>query len=143
MNNGKLIFAQLMEHVPSWQLQACVRRYHGDRYVKTFSCRDQFLTMAFAQLTSRESLRDIEAFFGTSDNAVRTQFWVAISVYVLVALVKKRLNLAPSMLTILQVLELTVFEKMPLKGAFSRVVGNENNSIEIPCGCEQPDLFDS
>jgi len=61
MNTGKLIFAQLMQHVPAWQFQECVSRYQGDRYVKSFSCRDQFLAMAFAQLTGRESLRDIEA----------------------------------------------------------------------------------
>jgi hypothetical protein len=392
MNSGKLIFAQLMEHIPFWQLQECVSRYQGDRYVKTFSCRDQFLAMAFAQLTSRESLRDIEAclraqnrklyhlglrgrvsrntlsnanmqrdwriwqdlallliavarklyagedfgvelagaayaldattidlclslfpwasfrsakggiklhtlldlrgniptlalitpaavhevklmdqlcteagaiyiadrgyldfarlwriksrqaffltrakrntrtrrlasrpvdrttglvcdqevvltvaasrrdyperlrrvvyvdpesgkryvfltnhfelpaltiaqlykrrwqvelffkwikqhlrikaFFGTSDNAVRTQLWIALSVYVLVAIVKKRLELEPSLYTILQVLGLTVFEKMPLKEAFSGVLDNDIDSIDIPSCCIQPDFFD-
>lgn len=50
-----------MEHVSKYEFQKCVRRYKGDRKIKTFSCWDQFLAMAFAQLTYRESLRDIEA----------------------------------------------------------------------------------
>ena len=50
-----------MEHLPHKEFQKCVSRYRGDRYLKSFSCWDQFLAMAFAQLTYRESLRDIEA----------------------------------------------------------------------------------
>jgi Domain of unknown function (DUF4372)/Transposase DDE domain len=61
MNNGRTVFSQLMEHLPNKEFQKCVSRYHGDRYLKSFSCWDQFLAMAFAQLTYRESLRDIEA----------------------------------------------------------------------------------
>jgi transposase len=56
----------------------------------------------------------IKAFFGTSENAVKTQVWIAISVYVLVAIVKKRLHLGKSLYTILQILSITVFEKEPL-----------------------------
>ena len=61
MNSGKSIFAQLMDFVPSKAFRRCVKRYLGDYKLKTFSCWDQFLCMAFAQLTYRESLRDIEA----------------------------------------------------------------------------------
>jgi len=61
MNSGKTIFAQLMDFLPSKSFQRCVKRYHGTYKLKTFSCWDQFLCMAFAQLTYRESLRDIEA----------------------------------------------------------------------------------
>ena len=61
MNSGKSIFSQLMDFVPYHEFQKCVQRYHGHHKVKTFSCWDQFLTMAFAQLTYRESLRDIQA----------------------------------------------------------------------------------
>lgn len=61
MNQGKLVFAQLMQHLPLTTFRRCVARYEGERKVKTFSCLDQFLSMAFAQLTYRESLRDIEA----------------------------------------------------------------------------------
>ena len=57
---GKLVFAQLMDFLPRHDFDACVRRYGGDRRPRGFSCRDQFLAMAFAQLTFRESLRDIE-----------------------------------------------------------------------------------
>ena len=59
VNQSKTIFAQLMEHLPIHDFRKCVRRYQGNRYVKSFSCYDQFLSMAFAQLTYRESLRDI------------------------------------------------------------------------------------
>src|SRR5436190_17204147 len=61
MNSGKSIFAQLMDYLPAKAFQSCVTRYRGDYKLKSFSCWDQFLCMAFAQLTYRESLRDIEA----------------------------------------------------------------------------------
>lgn len=61
MYAGKLVFAQVMEHLPLHTFRRIVRRYAGERKVKSFSCLDQFLCMAFAQLTYRESLRDIEA----------------------------------------------------------------------------------
>ena len=60
----------------------------------------------------------IKQFFGTSENAVKTQIWIAVSVYVLVAIVRKKLNLNVSLYTLLQVLSLTLFEKMPLQQAF-------------------------
>jgi len=60
MNRGKLVFAQLMQHLPLTTFRRCVTRYRGTFKVKSFSCLDQFLCMAFAQLTYRESLRDIE-----------------------------------------------------------------------------------
>src|SRR5438876_9925014 len=59
MYSGPLVFAQLMEFLPRHEFNNCVRRYQGDRRHRGFSCRDQFLCMAFAQLTFRESLRDI------------------------------------------------------------------------------------
>jgi hypothetical protein len=58
---GRTVFAQLMMHVPQTTFQRCVARYGGDYKASRFSCWDQFLCMAFAQLTYRESLRDIEA----------------------------------------------------------------------------------
>ena len=60
MDSGKLVFAQLMDFMPRRDFDACVRRYDGNRRLRGFSCRDQFLCLAFAQLTFRESLRDIE-----------------------------------------------------------------------------------
>jgi hypothetical protein len=60
MNQGKLVFAQLMQHLPLTTFRRCVARYQGQFKVQSFSCLDQFLCMAFAQLTYRESLRDIE-----------------------------------------------------------------------------------
>ena len=61
MNEGKYVFAQVMEHLPLSTFHRCVGRYAGTHKVKRFSCLDQYLAMAFAQLTYRESLRDIEA----------------------------------------------------------------------------------
>ena len=61
MNTGRTVFSQLIEHAPSKEFQKCVARYRGDFHFRGFSCWDQYLAMAFAQLTYRESLRDIEA----------------------------------------------------------------------------------
>ena len=61
MHEGRSAFAQVMQRVHREQFQRCVSRYRGDYKVRKFSCRDQFLAMSFAQLTYRESLRDIEA----------------------------------------------------------------------------------
>jgi len=61
MRAGKFVFAQLMEFLPWKRFQRLVLKYDGDRYVKHFSCSDQFLSMALAQFTYRESLRDLEA----------------------------------------------------------------------------------
>jgi hypothetical protein len=61
MHQGKLVFAQVMAHLPLSTFRRCVARYDGEHKVKSFSCLDQFYAMAFAQLTFRESLRDIEA----------------------------------------------------------------------------------
>ena len=60
MYEGQLVFAQLMDHLPMHTFRRTVARFGGDRWVKSFSCQEQFRAMAFAQLTYRESLRDIE-----------------------------------------------------------------------------------
>ena len=80
----------------------------------------------------------IKAFYGTSENAVKTQIWIAISIYVLVAIVKKRLNLERSLYTILQILSVTSFEKMPLWQALSQV-NYEQLGLEVD---NQLNLFD-
>ena len=61
MNTGKFVFSQVMAHLPLTTFRRCVARYDGEHKVKHFTCLDQYLCMAFAQLTYRESLRDIEA----------------------------------------------------------------------------------
>ena len=61
MNIGRTVFSQLIEHLPGKEFQKCVARYDGDARLRGFSCWDQLLAMSFAQLTYRESLRDIEA----------------------------------------------------------------------------------
>jgi hypothetical protein len=81
---------------------------------KLYKCRWQ-VELFFKWI--KQHLR-IKAFFGTSENAVKSQIWIAVSVYVLVAIVKKRLALAASLYEILQVLSLTLFEKTPVNGLF-------------------------
>jgi len=61
MNTGQIIFSQVIDHLPMYHFHQCVQRYKGLHKVQSFSCLDQFLSMSFAQLTYRESLRDIEA----------------------------------------------------------------------------------
>jgi len=61
MSTGRTVFARLIDHLSPSAFRTCVARYHGDRKISRFSCWDQYLCMAFAQLTYRESLRDIEA----------------------------------------------------------------------------------
>jgi hypothetical protein len=70
----------------------------------------------------------IKAFYGTSKNAVKTQVWIAIAVYVLVAIVKKRLDLEPSLYTILQILSVTLFEKTPILQALSQIDDIQNDT---------------
>ena len=60
MHAGRIVFSQLLDFLPKKQFDKCVRRYRGNRRIKTFSCFDQYLCMAFAQITYRQSLRDIE-----------------------------------------------------------------------------------
>ncbi len=64
----------------------------------------------------------IKTFFGTSENAVKTQIWTAISVYVLIAIMKKQLALKPDLYTILQILSVTLFEKRPILQAFANEI---------------------
>ena len=71
MNTGRSIFSQIMDFLPLYELNKCIRRYRGDYKVQSFTCLNQFYTMAFAQLTYRESLRDIEACL----NALRSKLY--------------------------------------------------------------------
>ena len=78
----------------------------------------------------------IKKFYGTSENAVKSQIWIAVSVYVLVAIVKKRLNLDASLYTLLQIFSLTLFEKMPIQQAFAgndptKNQGKNNNQLNL------------
>ena len=81
----------------------------------------------------------IKAFYGTSENAVKTQIWIAISVYVLVAIIKKRMKLDLSLYTILQIFSITLFEKMPILQALT----DTDYKNKITNGHIQLNLFDS
>ena len=86
----------------------------------------------------KQNLR-IKAFYGTSENAVKTQIWIAISVYVLVAIIKKRLKIDVSLYTILQIFSVSIFEKIPILQALTDDA-YKNQTIE---GCKQLKLFES
>jgi len=78
----------------------------------------------------------IKRFYGTSHNAVKTQIWIAVSVYVLIAIVRKRLKLKASLYTLLQIFSVSMFEKMPIKSAFSPEncrmhMGDDHNQLEL------------
>ena len=79
----------------------------------------------------------IKRFYGTSENAVKSQIWIAVSVYVLVAIGKKRLNLDASLYTLLQILSVTLFEKMPI---YQTLIGNDSKSSDH-VQCNQLNLF--
>lgn len=81
----------------------------------------------------------IKSFFGTAENAVKSQIWIAISVYVLVAIIKKRLNVKTDLYTILQILSLTLFEKMPL----NQILTDRSYSNEVCVMRNQLNLFDN
>jgi hypothetical protein len=80
----------------------------------------------------------IKAFFGTSENAVKTQIWIAVSVYVLVAIVRKRLRLDASLYQILQILSITLFEKVPILQALEA----SDSQSDLPDSSNQLNLFD-
>lgn len=81
----------------------------------------------------------IKSFYGTSENAVKTQIWIAITVYVLVAIIKKRMQIELSLYTILQILSVSIFEKMPISQAFTET----EYKNQITTGPKQLNLFDS
>ncbi len=164
MNSGRYILTQVLDIIHWQTLSRLAARYN----IRTrhFGCRQQLICMGFAQLTWRESLRDIEEclnakgpaalylnrwqiellmslrstlraacgslsrlarlfrwikqhlrikhFFGTSPNAVKTQVWIAVSIYVLIAILHKELKLPGSLHRTLQILSVHPFEKIPL-----------------------------
>lgn len=126
MNVGKTLFAQVMEFVPWKTFGRIIDRHKGDAGVRTLGCADLFRVMAFAQLTWRESLRDVEAclaanqaklfHMGVKASPARSTLADALNlrdwrIYVLIAIVKKELHLDASLYTCLQILSVSVFEK--------------------------------
>jgi IS4 transposase len=101
---------------------------------KLFQCRWQ-IEIFFKWI--KQHLR-IKAFYGTTENAVKTQIWIAIAVYVLVAIVKKQLHLDLSLYTILQILSVTLFEKTPILEALSIIQPQESKGVKY----NQLTLFD-
>ena len=80
----------------------------------------------------------IKAFYGTSENAVKTQIWIAVTVYVLVAIIRKRLGIEASLYQILQILSVTLFEKTPILQALQA----PDSQDDLPVSANQLILFD-
>ena len=93
-------------------------------------------SMSPTRSSGKQHLR-IKRFYGTSENAVKTQIWIAVSVYVLVAIVKRRLRLDASLYTLLQVLSVTIFEKMPIH----TVLSSEATRSDSGASSNQLNLF--
>ncbi len=120
-NNNTLVFLTNNFTLPALTIAKLYRcRWHVELFFKWI----------------KQHLR-VKAFYGTTENAVKTQIWIAISVYVLVAIIKKRLNLSHSLYTILQILSVTLLEKTPLLQAFSSMDDSEINGDS----CNQLNLF--
>ena len=212
MNTDRIIFSQIMDFIPKHHFNQCVHRYRGNYRLRTFSCFDQFLCMAFFVTRAKTNLdytrisyrtvdkttglrsdqtimlrgprtsqdypvpfrrisyydadinkrlvfitnnftldaltiaklykcrRQIElffkwlkqhlhikAFFGTSDNAVKTQIWIAVSIYVLIAIIKKELQLQHSSAEILQILSIALFEKVHIAQVLTKTMSQNGN----------------
>jgi hypothetical protein len=112
MNQGKLVFSQLMAFLPLSTFRRCVATHRGDYKVQDFTCMDQFLTMAFAQLTRRESLCDIEV-------NLRAQ---AKRMY--------HMHLPNSLHEILQILSLTMFETISINQLLTATVPDKHPEFE-------------
>lgn len=108
--------------------------YSSTIIAKLYKCRWQ-IELFFKWI--KQHLR-IKAFYGNSENAVKSQIWIAVCVYVLLAIIKKKLNLETSLYTILQVASVSLFEKIPLKEAFSDTDNRESTKEQ----CIQLNLFD-
>ncbi len=104
---------------------------------KLYKCRWQ-IELFFKWI--KQHLR-IKAFYGTTENAVKTQIWIAISTYVLVAIIRKRLHLEQNLYTILQILSVTLFEKVPLNQLFANYDYKNFPDLKEP-DCKQLNLFD-
>jgi len=101
---------------------------------KVYKCRWQ-IELFFKWI--KQHLR-IKSFYGTTENAVKTQVWIAVSIYVLVAIIKKRLHVDMSLYTILQILSVTIFERVPLL----QILTNTNCKNNVPNNTNQLNLFD-
>ena len=111
MNSGKTLFAQLMDFLPWSTFTRIVARYGGDQRVRTLSCAEQYRAMAFAQLTYRESLRDIETCLSVQVSKLYSMgFRDPV----------RRSTLAASLYTLLQILSVTLFEKLPIHQALTQ-----------------------
>lgn len=159
MNAGQTVFAQVIARIPHWEFR---RAYSACNLIlprnNALSPWDHFLALCFAQMTFRQSLRDIEAclraqaglayhmgfrwlkhglriqtFYGTSETAVRLQLWASVCMYLAMAITRKQLGFNTNLTTFVQVLSLHALSKVPIHELFE----NNNTRIETALPCEQ------
>ena len=127
MNQGKYVFAQLFEFVSHNDFLKCVHKYNGNYKtnnsklsaleISTLYKNRWFIETFFKWI--KQHLKS-KSFWGRSKNAVKTQIWIAISVYVIVLIIKKKLKIEQSTYEILQILSINIFDKKPINHLFKK-----------------------
>ena len=107
-------FTQVIDLLPIKEFRRCVKRYRGDYKIKVSPDKRRWQIELFFKVDQATSTDQSLFFYGTSENAVKIQIWIVISMYILVAIIKNHLNLDLSLYTILQILSVLVFEKVPI-----------------------------
>ena len=137
MNLGRTVFAQLISFLPDSLRRVSYFDAATNKRLKFLANNFALPALTIARIYKsrwqielffkwiKQHLR-IKKFYGASENAVKTQIWIAVSVYVLVAIVRKRLGLEASLYQILQVLSVTLFEKTPILGALQPFDSHDN-----------------
>ena len=121
MHEGRIIFAQLMDFLPHKAFRRCVKKHKGDIVVAKLYKQRWQVELFFKWI--KQHLK-IKTFYGYSENAVRTQLWIAVSVYCLLAIIRKEVGADREMHEIQEILSASIFQKMPILQAFSRVDPN-------------------
>ena len=113
MNVGNTVFSQLMSLIPDYELRKCIDRYRGDFHARRFTCRDQFLVMSYAQLTSSASLRSIEAQLTAFNSKL---YHADLKIY----------NIKQNLYIFSNVIGQVLFERTPLNELFDKPIINQN-----------------
>ena len=137
MDTGRTIFSQLLDHFPR---RSETRHQRNDLCFRPLTIAKIYKARWQEELFFKWIKRHlrIKAYYGTSENAARTQIWIAISVYVLIAIIKRRMNLKSSLYSVLQILSVSLFEKQSLNQALTDIDIQEDDQDT----CNQLNLFE-
>ena len=125
MHLGKFVFAQIVEFIPRFEFDKCVKRYNGDFHARNLNSYNHLLQLIFGQITACTSLLDIclclkqnmtvKRIWGYSENAIRTHLWIAIISYLLIAKIKAELQTPYSITEVARILGVSAFAKIPIR----------------------------